>query len=90
MVVVFQAHLVTVELRDSLGNLILNSGALVVWQPGCAGPYVPFGDGVLDGTGSESMEVLAVPHKFHVTYLGAIRQQSDDDPLIIFRALDFS
>jgi hypothetical protein len=32
-----------VELRDSQGTLILNSGATVQWQPGGVGSYVTFG-----------------------------------------------
>jgi YHS domain-containing protein len=86
---VFQTHLVTVELRDSQGQLIVNSGALVAWRPGDAGPYVPFGDGILDGTGRESLEVLPLSHRFRLTYLGKTRQQADDDSLLLFYAEDF-
>jgi hypothetical protein len=87
--VVFQTRLVTIELRDSKGNLIPNSGASVVWRPYGSSTFVPFGSGQLDATGQVWMEVLPLLHQFRVTYLGATEQQTDDDPLMVFWASAF-
>jgi hypothetical protein len=92
-VVVYQTRLVTVELRDSSGNLIPNSGATIVWQPGSGGSYVPFGDGVLNADGTESMEVLPLKHRFRMTYLGKTVEKQQNvglNPIVLFQLSEFT
>jgi hypothetical protein len=73
--VTYQTQLVTVELRDNLNALIQNSNAAIVWQPGGAGSYVNFGDGVLDANGTESMEVLPLSNRYRLTYGGQTKEK---------------
>jgi len=87
--VVFQTHLVMVELRDSEGNLIMNSGPTVQWQPSGVGSFVAFGDGYLDADGTEQVEVLPMRDRFWNTYTGAARQLTDDDPFVVTIASSF-
>jgi hypothetical protein len=84
-IVTYQTHLVTVELRDSSGALIQNTGATIVWQPGSAGDYVPFGDGVLNADGTESMEVLPLRHRFRLTYLGATQEKQSSAAIVTYQ-----
>jgi hypothetical protein len=81
---------VLIELRDSLGNLIPNSGATIEYQPNSSGDYISFGDGLLDLVGTESMEVLPQRSRFRLTYQGAtqtIRQHVGDDPVVVFQTV---
>ncbi|MCU0918444.1 MAG: hypothetical protein MUC88_28360, partial [Planctomycetes bacterium] len=87
--VVFQTRLVTVELRDSAGNLIPGSGAVILVRSSGSNTFVVFAAGQLGAAGRAQMEVLPVPHQFYVTYLGITRQQSRDDPWVVFWASDF-
>ena len=89
-IVVFQTTAVSLELRDSLGDLILDSGASISYQPGSAGDYVPFGDGVLDGSEAEVEELLPVKHRFRLEYQGAektIQQDTSDNASVVFRTV---
>lgn len=72
---VFQTAAVGVEIRNSTtGQLILNSNALVSWQPASTGAYVPFGvDGVMDANGTEAQELLPHTHRFRITYGGVTK-----------------
>ncbi|MBC8181716.1 T9SS type A sorting domain-containing protein [candidate division KSB1 bacterium] len=86
-VVVFQTVLAIVELRDSGGDLIENSEAIIKWQPGSSGRYVDFGDGTLDADGSEEVEVMGLTHRFRLTYQGKTltkQQNVDVDPVVVF------
>ena len=76
--VVFQTQATTVELRDSSGNFLSNSGATVEYQPGSTGGYLPFGNGVLSPTGVESMELLAGNHRYRLAYGGASQTVQTD------------
>lgn len=81
--------MVTVELRDASGNLVPNSGATIVWQPGSSGSYVPFGDGTLNPDGTESMETLPLTHRFHMTYNGITKEKQSSSTVITYRLSDF-
>ena len=83
--VVFQTRLVTVELRDSSGALIENSGASLVWRPYGSSTFVSFGDGLMDAGGRESMEVLSGKHKFGITYQGAKQYQYSCKSTVLFQ-----
>ena len=81
-------RLAKIELRDSRGDLVTNSEALVEFQPNSTGPYLPFGDGILDADGSESMEVSPESHRFRISYRGAnqtLRQDVVENQQVIFR-----
>ncbi len=83
--VVFQTRLVMVELRNSLGNLIANSGGSVVWRPCGSSSFVPFGSGLLDSSGRAQMEVLPLTHKFGLTYQGATQYLYSSAATVVFR-----
>ncbi len=83
--VVFQTHLVTVELRDSLGALIEGSGATVRWRPYGSSTLAAFGSGRLDAAGRVQMEVLPLGHKYGLTYQGATQYQLSSAATVVFQ-----
>ena len=89
-VVVYQTHLVTVELRDGNGDLILDSDAIIRYQPGSSGSYMDFGDGMLDADGDEEMEVLPRRHRYRMTYNGETKEQQSDSTPVTFYSTIFA
>jgi hypothetical protein len=81
----FKTYLVTVELIDSKGTLVRNTNAIVVWQPGSAGYYVNFGDGILHSNGQESMEVLPLTHRFRMTYNGGTQEKQSSSTKVTYK-----
>ncbi len=78
--VIFQTTLVTVELRDSAGDLI--SGASVKYN--ASGTWTLFGGGLTAAT----MEQLPGTVAFRVTYAGRqqiLRQDIGENPLVVFQ-----
>ncbi|MDA1191624.1 MAG: T9SS type A sorting domain-containing protein [Candidatus Poribacteria bacterium] len=87
----FQTVAVFIELRDEVGALVLDSGATVEVQPDSSGAYIPFGDdGVLDPTGTESMELLPKTHRFRLTHNAITQTQQSAEPLVVFDAQLFA
>jgi protocatechuate 3,4-dioxygenase beta subunit len=87
--VLYQTQNVTVELKDSNGNLVENTGAIVVWQAGSAGSYVIFGDGILNSNGQENMEVLPLTHRFRMTYNGGTQEKQSSSTTVTYSLASF-
>ena len=87
-VVTFQTHGVTIELRDSTGQLMSNSGATIVWQAGSSGAYGLFGDGVLDPDGTETREVLPVTNRYRLTYGGVTQEKQSINTTITYQTVN--
>jgi len=84
--VTYQTHLVTVELKNSSGNLIQNSNATIIYQPGSIGSYVPFGSNAeLQANGWTSMETLPLTNRYRMTYLGATQEKQTDSATVTYQ-----
>ncbi len=80
-----------VELRNSSGALIQNPGATVEYQLNSAGPYLLFGDGVMNPDGREWEVIPAGVHRFRITYLGSSRvkqHNTTSNSLITFQTVE--
>jgi hypothetical protein len=85
-IVTYQTHLVTVELKNSSGNLIQNFNATISWQPGSSGSYVQFGSNAeLQANGQTSMETLPLTHRFRMTYLGTTQEKQTNSATVTYQ-----